>query len=74
MTNEQTQDPATTPVGTQWLNKTEIARHFRCSVRHVNNLMSTRVLPFLKIGRFVRFDRSACDQALKHYETKSFYS
>ena len=73
MTSEQTQDPTTISVRTQWLNKNEIARHFRCSVRHVNNLMSSRVLPHVKIGRFVRFDQAACDAAMKHYQIKSFY-
>jgi hypothetical protein len=56
---------------TQWANKVEIARHFKCSPRHVNKLMRHRVLPFVKIGRFVRFDVVACDQAMKHYQTKS---
>jgi hypothetical protein len=65
--NEQT----STPVATQWLNKAEIARHYDCSVRHINTLMKRRVIPFLKIGRFVRFDRAACDHAMKGYETKT---
>jgi excisionase family DNA binding protein len=59
--------------GTEWLNKAEIAQHFRCSVRHINKLMRRRILPFLKIGRFVRFDRAACDSAIKAYETKSLF-
>ena len=57
------------PVATQWLNKAEIAHHYRCSVRHINKLMGRRILPFLKMGRFVRFDPAACDQAMKRYQT-----
>jgi hypothetical protein len=62
------------PTGIQWLNKLEIARHFKCSIRHVNKLMSRRILPFVKIGRFVRFDLAACDQAMKNYQTKSLFA
>ena len=59
------------PGVTQWLNKAEIADHFKCSERHINKLMERRVLPFLKMGKFVRFDLGACDQAMRRYETKT---
>jgi excisionase family DNA binding protein len=59
---------------TQWANKGEIARHFKCSARHINKLMRRRILPFVKIGRFVRFDVAACDQAMKSYQTKSLFA
>jgi hypothetical protein len=36
--------------------------------------MSRRILPFVKIGRFVRFDLAACDQAMKNYQTKSLFA
>lgn len=62
------------PSSIQWLSKAEIAHHYRCSVRHINKLMSRRVLPFLKMGRFVRFDQVACDQAMKGYQTRSVLS
>jgi hypothetical protein len=60
-----------TSTSIEWLNKTQIARHFKCSTRHINKLMNRRILPFLKLGRFVRFDLAACDQALKKYQTTS---
>ncbi len=62
------------PAATQWLNKVEIAQHYRCSARHINKLMKRRILPFLKMGRFVRFDRSACDQAIKAFQTRTVLS
>jgi len=58
----------------EWVNKAEIARHFKCSVRHINELMRRRILPFVKIGRFVRFDLAACDQAMRNYQTKSLFA
>jgi len=64
----------TVPTGIQWINKAEIAHHFRCSIRHVNKLMNRRILPFVKIGRFVRFDLAACDHAMKNYQTKSLFA
>ena len=57
----------------QWANKAGIAQHFKCSTRHINKLMRRRILPFVKIGRFVRFDIAACDQAMKTYQTKSLF-
>lgn len=57
--------------GIAWLTKTGIAKHLKCSVRHINNLMRRRVLPFVKLGRFVRFDMAACDLAMKKIQTKS---
>ncbi len=59
------------PAAAQWLNKAEIADHYKCSERHINKLMERRVLPFLKMGRFVRFELAACDQAMRRYETRS---
>lgn len=58
----------------QWLTKPEIARHFKCSVRHINELMRRHILPYLKIGRFVRFDLAACDQAVKAYHNDSIFA
>jgi len=62
------------PAPVEWVNKSDIARHFKCSVRHVNELMNRRILPFLKIGRFVRFDLAACDEAVKKYQTDSLFA
>jgi len=57
--------------GIEWLTKGEMAKHFKCSVRHINNLMKRRVLPYVKMGRFVRFDVAACDSSVKRIQVKS---
>jgi hypothetical protein len=67
MTNEIQNKPG----AAHWLNKAEIADHYKCSERHINKLMERRVLPFLKMGKFVRFDLAACDRAMRRYETRS---
>ena len=71
MKNEQYLPLAHASLAIQWLNKAEIAKYYGCSLRHVHNLMSSRILPYVKIGRFVRFDLAACDSSMKQYQTKS---
>ena len=51
--------------------KWEIAAHFQCNVRTATKLMKGRILPFVKIGRWVRFDVVDCDQAMEKYEFKN---
>lgn len=46
------------------VTKTELAAHLRCSVRTVSNLMRRKALPFIKIGRLVRFNPTDCLRAL----------
>jgi len=55
----------------RWTNKDGIAKHLRCSVRHVSDMMKRRMIPYVKRGRFVRFDIKKCDTALKKYEIQS---
>lgn len=38
------------------LNIDELADHLGVTVRHVRRLIAERRIPFLKVGRFVRFD------------------
>jgi excisionase family DNA binding protein len=56
-----------------WATREEIAQHFGFSVRTVANLQSRRVLPFVKVGRLVRFNLNKCEQALIKFETKSIF-
>lgn len=56
-----------------WCTKSEIATHFGVSLRTVTSLMQRRVLPFVKIGNLVRFNRSACDAAVLKFKRKSLY-
>jgi excisionase family DNA binding protein len=57
--------------GKRWKTKREIAGHFKCHIRTVTKLMQRRVLPFVKIGRFVRLAVDACDRAMEKYTFKA---
>jgi hypothetical protein len=52
----------------QWRKKSEMAQHYRCNVRTITSLMQRRVLPYVRIGRFVRFNLTECDKAMLKYE------
>ena len=54
-----------------WMTKTQIAKHLSCSIRTITNLMNARVLPYIKKGRFVRFDAAECDAAMEKFKRKS---
>jgi excisionase family DNA binding protein len=45
--------------------KQDVAFYLRCTVRHVENLMREKKLPYAKFGRLVRFDLDEVKQALK---------
>ena len=47
-----------------WVGKMEVARHFKISCRTVDNWMSNGSLPYIRIGRNVRFKLSEADEAL----------
>ena len=51
-----------------WLTKADLAQHYSISIRTVTNYMRRRAVPYVKVGRMVRFDRHACDQAMKKFE------
>ena len=55
----------------RWTNRKGIAHHFAILERSVSNLTSRRVLPFVKVGRIVRFDVLACESAFRAFETRS---
>lgn len=57
-----------------WVTRDEIAQHFGFSVRTVANLQKRRVLPFVKVGRLVRFNINRCEQALIKFETQSIFN
>jgi len=47
-----------------WVGKAELAQHFKISRRTVDNWMSKGSLPYIRIGRNVRFKLSEADEAL----------
>lgn len=57
----------------EWATKGDLARHFKCSIRYVTELMQRRVIPYVKIGRFVRFDLAECDKAMEQFRMTSRY-
>jgi hypothetical protein len=57
-----------------WKTKIQIAVHCRISERTITNLMRQRILPFVKLGRLVRFDLDECDCALDQFRIKSILS
>ena len=65
------QQNVVTMATTEWRTKEEMAQYYRCNVRTVTNLMRRRILPFVKIGRIVRFDLAACDSAMRRYQRRS---
>jgi hypothetical protein len=70
MNAHQSQIAASEPTG-PWRLKKEIADHYRCDLRTITNLMRRRILPFVKIGRIVRFNVEECDRAMNKYKRPS---
>lgn len=50
------------------LTKCELAKQCKCSVRTIDNWMRLGVIPYLKVGRCVRFNHSQVVEALSKYE------
>ncbi len=49
---------AATPELPVLLDSAELARRLRVTERHVRRLVAERRIPFVKVGRFVRFDEA----------------
>ena len=56
--------------GKNWITKRDIAAHLQCTTRTIEKMMRGRVLPYIKIGRIVRFDLADCDQALVKFRRR----
>jgi hypothetical protein len=56
-----------------WVTREKVAQHFDFSLRTVANLQKRRVLPYVKVGRLVRFNINKCEQALIQFESKSIF-
>jgi hypothetical protein len=54
-----------------WTDRSGIAKHLKCSLRHVGDMMRRRELPYSKAGKMVRFDIDECDRAMKALEIKT---
>jgi excisionase family DNA binding protein len=49
----------------QYLTKQDAADYLKVSKRTIDNLMASGSLPFIKLGRIVRFPKSAIDRHIK---------
>lgn len=56
-----------------WLTKTEIAAHLKCTPRYINTLMRRGILPYLKTRGLLRFNPEDCSLALTRFKTRSRY-
>lgn len=54
-----------------WMTKEEVAQYFCTCPRTINNWMTRRVIPHVKVGRLVRFNREDCQVALRAYEIQN---
>ena len=70
MNDHESQFAASEPMS-PWRLKQEIADHYRCDLRTITNLMRRRILPFVKIGRILRFNIEECDRAMNKYKRPS---
>lgn len=50
-----------------WMTKVEIAQHFQIGVRTVTDWMRRGILPFVKVGHVVRFNKLDCEMALQKF-------
>ena len=53
------------------LDKKTLAQELNVSVRTVDNLMARRAIPYIKIGRLVRFDVQKVKAALARFEVRA---
>jgi excisionase family DNA binding protein len=48
-----------------FLNKDEVAHFIGCSWRHVQNLTHGGILPYVKLGRLIRYRKQDIEQAIE---------
>jgi Helix-turn-helix domain len=49
----------------QLLREKEQAKQLKCSLRHLINLRNKRLIPFIRLGRSIRYDPTAVQHALE---------
>ena len=54
----------------EWATKQALALRYRVSVRCIDNWVSQKKLPSVKVGRLIRFRVSRCDEALARFERR----
>ena len=48
----------------------ELARELRVSQRHLINLRNRRLIPFVRLGRLIRYNRAAVEKAIQKLTVK----
>ncbi|CEF48934.1 unnamed protein product [uncultured bacterium] len=48
-----------------FVTERELAKELRISLRHLINLRNRRLVPHIKLGRLIRYDRTAVEKALE---------
>ncbi len=56
-----------------WVKKSDLAKHLSLSVRSIDNLIARRAVPFVRLGRSVRFKISDVDRALERFTRKEVH-
>jgi hypothetical protein len=54
----------------QLLRENEQAEQLRCSTRHLINLRNKRLIPYIRLGKSVRYDPTAVHRALEKLTIK----
>ena len=63
--NVALQQQASHPITIErWVGKKGVAEHFKISVRTADNWMKRRLLPYIRIGKNVRFKLSEAEESL----------
>lgn len=53
------------------LTKKQLAEELKIGLRSLDSLMAKRAIPFLKLGKSVRFDPEAVKESLKGYTVRA---
>jgi excisionase family DNA binding protein len=54
----------------KYITEFELSEELRVSQRHLINLRNRRLIPHLKLGRLIRYDRAAVEKALEKLTVK----
>ena len=54
----------------QLLREKEQAKQLICSIRHLINLRNKRLIPYIKLGKSIRYDPNAVQRALEKLSIK----
>jgi excisionase family DNA binding protein len=62
---------AASPVQPRLLNVRQAAEYLACNVHAIRQLQWSRAIPFLKIGKFIQFDKQDLDAFVAAQKTAS---